>query len=229
MASLLIRNVDPVLHSQLKARAATHRRSLEEEARELLRAGVARQEMPSRENLVDLARSMASSSASRAVAARHRARRQSSPPRTTIRPANGDPPRHQRDLRFGAVSANPAVVAFVRGQAPETVFTAAVCEAGIRYGIARMPPGRKRDDLMVRITAFFGQGFRDQILPFDSACAALYGDLRAAREAAGKAIAVEDVMIAATARAHGAAVATRNIVHFQDCGVAVIDPWAAGQ
>jgi plasmid stability protein len=34
MTSLLIRNVDPVLHARLKARAAEHRRSLEEEARE---------------------------------------------------------------------------------------------------------------------------------------------------------------------------------------------------
>ena len=56
MPSLLIRNVDPVLHTRLKARAAEHRRSLEEEARELLRAAVARQEAAPRENLVDIAR-----------------------------------------------------------------------------------------------------------------------------------------------------------------------------
>jgi plasmid stability protein len=37
MASLLIRNVDTALHDLLKARAAAHRRSLEEEARVLLR------------------------------------------------------------------------------------------------------------------------------------------------------------------------------------------------
>jgi len=42
MASLLIRNVDDALRDQLKARARRHRRSLEEEARELLRTAVAR-------------------------------------------------------------------------------------------------------------------------------------------------------------------------------------------
>ena len=42
MASLLIRNVDEALRDQLKARARRHRRSLEEEARELLRAAIAR-------------------------------------------------------------------------------------------------------------------------------------------------------------------------------------------
>jgi plasmid stability protein len=56
MASVLIRNIDATLHARLKARAAAHRRSLEEEARELLRAAVARQEAPSRENLTVLAR-----------------------------------------------------------------------------------------------------------------------------------------------------------------------------
>jgi len=56
MPSLLIRNVDPELHARLKRRAAEHRRSLEEEARELLRAGIARQETGQRETLVQLAR-----------------------------------------------------------------------------------------------------------------------------------------------------------------------------
>jgi antitoxin FitA len=56
MTSLLIRNVDEALHARLKARAAEHRRSLEEEARELLRSAVARQETASRENLVETAR-----------------------------------------------------------------------------------------------------------------------------------------------------------------------------
>jgi plasmid stability protein len=44
LASLLIRNVDPALHARLKQRAAAHRRPFEEEARELLRAAVARQD-----------------------------------------------------------------------------------------------------------------------------------------------------------------------------------------
>jgi plasmid stability protein len=56
MASVLIRHVDDALHTRLKASAAAHHRSLEEEARELLRAAVARQEVAPRENLVTLAR-----------------------------------------------------------------------------------------------------------------------------------------------------------------------------
>lgn len=56
MASVLIRHVDDALHRRLKASAAAHRRSLEEEARELLRAAIARQEAPPRQKLTSLAR-----------------------------------------------------------------------------------------------------------------------------------------------------------------------------
>lgn len=121
---------------------------------------------------------------------------------------------------------NQAVVAYVGGLAPDTVFTAAVCEAEIRYGLARMADGRRRDELIARMTAFFETGFPDQVLQFDRACAAVYGEIRHGREAAGKPITVEDAMIAATARAYGVrAIATRNSKDFVDCGVTLIDPW----
>jgi predicted nucleic acid-binding protein len=120
---------------------------------------------------------------------------------------------------------NPAVVAYLDALAPEIIFTAAVCEAEIRYGLARMPVGRKRDELIARISVFFETGFQDQVLVFDRACAALYGEIRHTREAAGRPIEVEDAMIAATAQAYGAGIATRNTKDFLDCGVPLIDPW----
>ncbi len=55
MASLLIRNVDDALRAQLKSRAQAHHRSLEEEARETLRAAIARDasQPPHAENLAE--------------------------------------------------------------------------------------------------------------------------------------------------------------------------------
>ena len=43
--------------------------------------------------------------------------------------------------------------------------------------------------------------------------------------AAGRPISQFDAQIAAIARAHGAAVATRNSRDFEGCGIEVIDPW----
>jgi plasmid stability protein len=56
MPNLLIRNVEPALHARLKARAAAHHRSLEEEVRVLLRRGVARSDKSApKESLVAMA------------------------------------------------------------------------------------------------------------------------------------------------------------------------------
>jgi toxin FitB len=38
---------------------------------------------------------------------------------------------------------------------------------------------------------------------------------------------VVDALIAATARVHNLMLGTRNIADFADCGVDVVDPWAA--
>lgn len=122
---------------------------------------------------------------------------------------------------------DPAVVAYLRTLAPDGVFTAAICEAESRYGLARMPAGHGRDQLVARIDDLFASGFQEQVVPFDGACAAIYGEIRASREAAGKPIAVEDAMVAATARAHGAALATRNIGDFVECGTIIVNPWDA--
>ena len=119
-------------------------------------------------------------------------------------------------------SPAPAVLAYVRALVPETAFTAAICEAEICYGVLRL---RRREDLASRIATLFSSGFNNQVLPFDSLCASHYGAIRSAREAAGRPITVEDAMIAATARAHGATVATRNVDDFQGCGTEIVDPW----
>ena len=122
-------------------------------------------------------------------------------------------------------SPNPSVLAYLRALAPETTFTAAICEAEIIYGLARLPTGRRREDLATRIAALFAAGFQNQVLPFDRLCASHYGAIRSAREAAGRPITVEDAMIAATACAHGAAVATRNVDDFEGCGAKMVNPW----
>jgi toxin FitB len=123
---------------------------------------------------------------------------------------------------------DPTVTAYVDSLAPEHVFTAAICIAEIHYGLARMPHGARRDALAARIATFLGMGFPEQILPFDAPCAALYGQIRHQREAAGRPITVEDAMIAATAQAYSVqAIATRNTKDFLECGVPLIDPWQA--
>jgi toxin FitB len=121
---------------------------------------------------------------------------------------------------------DPAVAAYLQVQPLDTVFTSSLCEAELRCGIARLPAGRRRDALTAAFQAFLAEGFAGRIIAFDSACAVGYAEIRVRRQAACLPVAIPDAMIAGTALAYGAAVATRNVSDFAYCGITVENPWA---
>lgn len=90
-----------------------------------------------------------------------------------------------------------------------------------------MPKGRRRRGLEAAAHRVFHDGFGSRVLPFNGAAAVAYADIFAARQRAGRSVGTIDLMIAATARAHGAAVVTRNVTDFQGYGVDVVDPWTS--
>jgi toxin FitB len=100
-----------------------------------------------------------------------------------------------------------------------------VGEAELRYGVAILPAGRRRSALSEAIKDMLDEDFRDRMLPFDRAAASAYAAVAAERRAAGRPISQFDCQIAAIARAHEAAVATRKPGDYEGCGIAVIDPW----
>jgi hypothetical protein len=73
----------------------------------------------------------------------------------------------------------------------------------------------------------FEEEFLGRILPFDEDAARSFAKIVAARDALGRPISQLDGMIAAIARSRRAVLATRNVSDFQDCGLRIIDPWAA--
>jgi toxin FitB len=104
--------------------------------------------------------------------------------------------------------------------------TTAVTLAEVRYGIARLPSGRRRDVLAEAAEGIFS-AFRDQVLPFDAAAATEYDSVVIGRDVAGRAIDGFDAQIAAICRSRGAGLATRNTRVFRGTGVEVLDPWAS--
>ena len=107
----------------------------------------------------------------------------------------------------------------------EKQFTTALNQAEILYGLAVMPKGRRRQELVLRAQQMIEQDFSERVLPFDQRAAAHYADIYATREGFGRRIAPIDAQIAAVARANGMAVVTRNTKDFEDCGIDLIDPW----
>jgi hypothetical protein len=122
----------------------------------------------------------------------------------------------------------PAVLAWFAGQDASSLYLSAVGEAELRRGAAILPVGKRRDRLIAEIDAMITEDFAARVLPFDSAAAVAFAAIYLDRRTAGRPISFPDCQIAATARAHGAAMATRNVADFADCGVKVIDPWTHG-
>lgn len=122
-------------------------------------------------------------------------------------------------------SPAPAVTSWVTSQRADELYTTAITIAEIRYGLARLPDGRRRDLLQAIADDVF-TAFRDQILPFDARATDHYATIVISRQAAGLPIDGFDAQIAAICRVHGATLATRNEKDFQGTGVEVIDPWA---
>ena len=123
--------------------------------------------------------------------------------------------------------ASAEVLAWANDQDLETLHLSVVSLGELRFGICALPHGRRREDLERRLQEMIAQVFKDRLLDFDAAAASLYGERRAAARAAGRAVAVADGMIAATAAARGWPVATRDSEPFEGMGVDVIDPWTA--
>lgn len=121
-------------------------------------------------------------------------------------------------------SPHAAVKRWMVAQVAARLVTTAVCEAEMLYGIAILPAGRRRTALHAAVEKIFGE-FAGRILPFDSAAARAFADIAAERRRAGRPIGESDGQIAAIARVHGAAVATRDVDDFAGCGVHVLSPW----
>ncbi len=118
-----------------------------------------------------------------------------------------------------------AVKRWLEAQPATSLFTTAICEAEILYGVALMPAGRRRTALEHAVAAIFAEEFAGHVLAFDSAAARAFAEIAARRRRSGRPISGLDAQIAAIASSHGATVATRNVEDFTDCGIMVVSPW----
>lgn len=117
------------------------------------------------------------------------------------------------------------VVHWLASQESSSVFTTVITQAEILYGIEVLPQGRRRQRLSGVVEDIFRLDFERRILFFDEDSGRQYARIRASRKAVGRPIPQLDAMIAAIARVHRAAVATRNTADFEHCGIRLINPW----
>lgn len=118
------------------------------------------------------------------------------------------------------------VVAWLRENRVNSA-VAAITLAELRYGIERLPESKRTRGLDRQLRRLL-EDVEKRVLPFDESVAAEWG--RYAAECEGEfgaewldRVDIRDSLIAATARAHGLSVATRNGKHFPFCET--VNPW----
>lgn len=127
-----------------------------------------------------------------------------------------------------ALKPQPSGIAlsWLAAQEPSAVFITTITQAEVLYGVEVLPSRKRRAQLLAAVEKIFAEEFAGRILPFDEDAAHAFSKIVAARDAAGRPISQFDAMIASIARSQNAAVATRNIMDFERCGIHVVNPWA---
>jgi toxin FitB len=119
------------------------------------------------------------------------------------------------------------VVTFLDTHDPTDIHTTAITIFEIRQGIRFLPEGLRRRTLDLAFSAFVAGIIEHRVLPFDDAAAEAAAELIATRRRLGRPIAFNDTFIAGIALTRKASVVTRNVRDFDDCGLDIINPWAA--
>lgn len=120
-----------------------------------------------------------------------------------------------------------SVIDWLDRQPPESIWIASVTLFETRFGLNLLPKGRRRQALESAFDRLLEDDLENRVLDFDSAAAAAAAVLAATRQRAGRPVDVRDTQIAGIVLARRATLATRNVRHFRDLKVPVVNPWQA--
>lgn len=123
---------------------------------------------------------------------------------------------------------DPRVIEWIDAQPLETIYLSAITVAELRFGVASLPKGKRRERLHESMENRVLPLFTGRVLAFDLPASQAYAELMSRARASGLAIGA-DGYIAATAAANRMAVATRDAAAFEAAGIPVIDPWRQRQ
>ena len=118
-----------------------------------------------------------------------------------------------------------AVLEWLDRQPADSVWITSITLFETRFGLALLPAGRRRQVLEAAFDDLLREDLENRVLDFDSA-AATAAALLAARQKSGRPVDMRDTQIAGIVLARRATLATRNIRHFVDLKISIIDPWA---
>jgi toxin FitB len=118
------------------------------------------------------------------------------------------------------------VVKWLDRQPAESVWITSITLFEARFGLALLPSGRRRQRLELEFDRLLREDLENRVLDFDGAAAVEAASL-AARQKSGRPVDMRDTQIAGIALARRATLATRNLRHFADLEISIIDPWVS--
>jgi predicted nucleic acid-binding protein len=120
-----------------------------------------------------------------------------------------------------------ALVAWLDRQPADSIWITSITLFEARLGLAVLPQGRRRRALEAAFSRVLEEDLEHRVLDFDNAAATAAAGLAAGRRRAGRPADLRDTLIAGIALARRATLATRNVRHFADLNVPILDPWTA--
>jgi hypothetical protein len=121
----------------------------------------------------------------------------------------------------------PNVIRWLDQQPAESVCATTVTVFEVRYGLEILPNSRKRKKLEDLFERVLKEGLEQRVLSCDAAAAQCATVLAAKRHKSGRVIDFRDTLIAGIAISRRAKMVTRNIRHFRDLNIEIINPWTA--
>jgi toxin FitB len=118
------------------------------------------------------------------------------------------------------------VIEWLDRQPAESVWITSITLFEARFGLALLPPGRRRQVLEFAFDNLLKEDLENRVLDFDSAAAIAAASLAAVRQKSGRPVDMRDTQIAGIALSRHAVLATRNVRHFVDLKISIVDPWA---
>lgn len=118
-----------------------------------------------------------------------------------------------------------AVVAWLDEQPSESVWTTSITVFEVRMGLELLADGRRRRRLEQEFDRLLDDDMDGRVQLFDRPAADAAGTIAAERQRIGRTVEIRDVQIAGIASARKATLATRNLRHFEDLGIHLVDPW----
>jgi hypothetical protein len=125
------------------------------------------------------------------------------------------------------VAVESAVERWFDAQPPESIWTTTITIFEIRFGLALLAPGQRRDRLCDAFDRALDEILGGRILSFDRTAAETAAGIAARQRQIGRPVEIRDVQIGGIAAARKATLATRNTRHFENLGISLVDPWHA--